>query len=158
MNVYQTYLMPKQDQLKKTACFRVNSKEYTLYMEKLLTIRQVANATGLSVHTLRYYENIGLLSSIHRNKNGYRCYTTDDIAWIDFLTRLKATGMPISAMLEIAELKRQGDSTLTKRRIILEEHYAAVEQHIMELQNHLQLLAKKIVIYKEMEKNHESTR
>ncbi|WDV94375.1 MerR family DNA-binding transcriptional regulator [Brevibacillus parabrevis] len=58
-------------------------------MEKLLTIRQVANATGLSVHTLRYYENIGLLSSIHRNKNGYRCYTTDDIAWIDFLTRLK---------------------------------------------------------------------
>ncbi|MGM0713286.1 MerR family transcriptional regulator [Brevibacillus parabrevis] len=99
-------------------------------MEKLLTIRQVANATGLSVQTLRYYENIGLLSSIHRNKNGYRCYTIDDIAWIDFLTRLKATGMPISTMLEIAELKRQGDSTLTKRRIILEEHYAAVEQHM----------------------------
>ncbi|MFF2912704.1 MerR family transcriptional regulator [Paenibacillus sp. NPDC057934] len=125
-------------------------------MEKLLTIRQVANVTGLSVHTLRYYENIGLLCSIDRNENGYRCYSSADITWIEFLTRLKATGMSIVKMLEIAELRRQGDATLTTRRILLEEHYEEVQKNIMELQNNLDLLAKKIVTYKGMESNYYS--
>lgn len=98
------------------------------FMEKLLTIRQVATVTGLSVHTLRYYENIGLLCSIDRNENGYRCYSSADVTWIEFLTRLKATGMSITKMLEIAELRRQGDSTLTARRILLEKHYKEVQK------------------------------
>lgn len=138
----------------KITCFRVNSKVYTVVMEKLLTIRQVADITGLSVHTLRYYENIGLLSSIHRNKNGYRCYSKVDIIWIEFLNRLKATGMPINKMLEIAELRWRGDSTLTERRILLEEHYKEVQLHMIELNQNLNLLADKIVTYKEMEKNY----
>ncbi|AJY75335.1 MerR family transcriptional regulator [Paenibacillus beijingensis] len=123
-------------------------------MEKLLTIQQVADVTQLTVHTLRYYENIGLLSSIHRNKHGYRCYSSEDITWIEFLTRLKATGMSINKMIEIAELRRQGDSTLTTRRILLEEHYKEVQEHMIELQKNLDMLAHKIVIYKEMEKNY----
>lgn len=123
-------------------------------MEKLLTIRQVADITSLSVHTLRYYENIGLLSSIHRNKNGYRCYSKVDIIWIEFLNRLKATGMPINKMLEIAELRWRGNSTLTERRILLEEHYKEVQQHMIELNQNLILLADKIVTYKVMEKNY----
>ncbi|WP_433945337.1 MerR family transcriptional regulator [Paenibacillus sp. SN-8-1] len=123
-------------------------------MEKLLTIRQVAAVTGLSVHTLRYYENIGLLCSIDRDENGYRCYSSTDVTWIEFLTRLKATGMSITKMLEIAELRRQGDSTLTARRILLEEHYAEVQNRIMELQRNLDLLADKIVTYKGMEDNY----
>ncbi|MCZ8521607.1 MULTISPECIES: MerR family transcriptional regulator [Paenibacillus] len=126
-------------------------------MENLLTIRQVATVTGLSVHTLRYYENIGLLSDIGRNENGYRCYSSADITWIEFLTRLKATGMPITNMLEIAELRKQGDSTLTERRILLEDHYKKVQQQMTELQNNLNLLAHKIVIYKEMEGKYEKS-
>ncbi|MNR19429.1 HTH-type transcriptional regulator AdhR [compost metagenome] len=123
-------------------------------MEKLLTIRQVAAVTGLSVHTLRYYENIGLLCSIDRDENGYRCYSSTDVTWIEFLTRLKATGMSITKMLEIAELRRQGDPTLTARRILLEEHYTEVQNRIMELQKNLDLLADKIVTYKGMEDNY----
>lgn len=123
-------------------------------MEKLLTIRQVAHVTQLSVHTLRYYESIGLLSSIHRNKNGYRCYSTTDLTWIEFLNRLKATGMSIHKMIEIAELRRHGDSTLTERRILLEEHYKKVQQDITELQTHLNLLADKIIIYHKMESDY----
>ncbi|MDQ0885863.1 DNA-binding transcriptional MerR regulator [Paenibacillus sp. V4I9] len=69
------------------------------------------------------------------------------------LSRLKATGMSITKMLEIAELRRQGDSTLTERRIFLEDHYERVQQHIVELHENLNLLAHKIVIYKEMEDN-----
>lgn len=125
-------------------------------METLLTIRQVATVTGLSVHTLRYYENIGLLSSIDRNELGYRCYSSADLTWIQFLTRLKATGMSITNMLEIAELRRQGDSTLTTRRILLEEHYAEVQQKMRELQHNMDLLADKIVTYKGMEHDYQS--
>ncbi|MDT3427123.1 DNA-binding transcriptional MerR regulator [Paenibacillus forsythiae] len=120
-------------------------------MKKLLTIRQVAEITKLSVHTLRYYEQIGLLSSIGRDKNGYRCYSSEDITWIEFLTRLKATGMSINKMIEIAELRRQGDSTLNARRVLMEEHYQEVQEQIADLQKNLDLLAHKIVIYKEME-------
>ncbi|AIQ11532.1 MerR family transcriptional regulator [Paenibacillus durus] len=120
-------------------------------MKKLLTIRQVAEITKLSVHTLRYYEHIGLLSSIGRDKNGYRCYSSEDITWIEFLTRLKATGMSIHKMIEIAELRRQGDSTLNARRVLMEEHYQEVQKQIADLQKNLDLLAHKIVIYKEME-------
>lgn len=120
-------------------------------MNKSLTIRQVVALTGLSVHTLRYYEQIGLLTSINRNDHGHRCYTFEDVTWIEFINRLKATGMSLTNMLEIAELKRKGDSTLTTRRILLEEHYTTVQKAIIELQNNLKLLEEKIITYKEME-------
>lgn len=97
---------------------------------------------------------MGLLGSITRNENGYRCYSSADITWIEFLTQLKATGMSITKMQEIAELRRQGDPTLTARRILLEEHYEEVQKNMLELQNNLHLLADKIVIYKGMEKNY----
>ncbi|GAX40776.1 MerR family transcriptional regulator [Tolypothrix sp. NIES-4075] len=64
-------------------------------METELTIQQVATLTGLSVHTLRYYERNGLLELVNRAANGHRRYLTDDITRIEFLTRLRTTKMPI---------------------------------------------------------------
>ena len=61
-----------------------------------LTIQQVAALTQLSEHTLRYYERIGLLDPVNRASSGHRRYSTGDIAWIEFLTRLRTTGMPIA--------------------------------------------------------------
>lgn len=126
-------------------------------MEKLLTIRHVSELTGLSAYTLRYYEDIGLLGSIPRDENGHRCFSTEDITWIDFLSRLKATGMPIAKMVEFADLKRTGESTLTERRIRLEEHFRDVEQRVLSLQQNLSLLAHKIDTYREMESDYLKT-
>ncbi|GIP21934.1 MerR family transcriptional regulator [Paenibacillus sp. J22TS3] len=123
-------------------------------MNNSLTIRQVAALTGLSVHTLRYYEQIGLLTSIDRNEHGHRCFTSEDVTWIEFINRLKATGMTLTNMLEIAELKRKGDTTLTARRILLEEHYSEVQKALMELETNLHLLAEKITTYKDLENRH----
>lgn len=64
---------------------------------------QVAVVTQLSVHTLRYYERIGLVAPICRASSGHRRYSSQDIAWIEFLTRLRATGMPIRQMQQFAE-------------------------------------------------------
>lgn len=67
-------------------------------MENLFSIQQVASMTGLSTHTLRYYEKIGLIKNVQRDQTGYRQYTDFDLAWIQFLIRLRVTGMPMLKM------------------------------------------------------------
>src|SRR5690606_38983841 len=86
-----------------------------IIMNEGLTIQQVAEATQLSEHTLRYYERIGLIHPISRADNGHRRYSPDDIGWIDFLTKLRAAGMTIQQMQAYAELQRRGDETLPER-------------------------------------------
>ncbi|MCP1452300.1 MerR family transcriptional regulator [Priestia megaterium] len=120
-------------------------------MEKLLAIQNISSITGLSTYTLRYYENIGLLSDIERDENGYRTYRQTDILWIDFLIRLRKTGMPITNMKKFAELRRQGDSTATARRELLEIHQENVLKQIKELESNLTKISEKIDYYKKME-------
>ena len=115
-----------------------------------LTIQEVAEATGLSTHTLRYYERIGLIHSIDRADNTHRRYTQDDIGWIDFLMKLRATGMSIQQMQVYAELQRQGDDTLPERVDMLKELRHQLEQHMAELRDHLGLLNFKIEAYTEV--------
>ncbi len=114
---------------------------------RLLTIQQVAEATGLSVHTLRYYERIGLIHPIHRAQNTHRRYSNEDVGWIDFLNKLRATGMSIQQMQRYAELQRQGDETLPERVEMLRRLQQEAEQRICDLQDHLSVIRYKIEIY-----------
>ncbi|WP_458117388.1 MerR family transcriptional regulator [Bacillus sp. PK3-130] len=91
-------------------------------MEKLFTIQQIAKMTKLSAHTLRYYEKIGLLNEVSRDANGYRKYTESDISWINFLIRLRITGMSVADMKRFSDLRNQGESTVSKRLELLELH------------------------------------
>ena len=115
-----------------------------------LTIQEVIQATGLSAHTLRYYERIGLIHPIGREQNTRRCYTADDVGWIDFLLKLRATGMSIKEMQRYAELQRQGDETLPERVEMLKSLRDTVEAHIDELNEHLKLIYYKIDIYEKI--------
>jgi DNA-binding transcriptional MerR regulator len=112
-----------------------------------LTIQQVAEATGLSVYTLRYYERIGLIHPISRAENTHRRYTPNDIGWIAFLNKLRATGMSIQQMQAYAELQRQGDSSLPQRLEMLKEHQRKVEARMAELQEHLKYIHYKVGVY-----------
>jgi len=112
-----------------------------------LTIQQVAKATGLTTHTLRYYERIGLIHPINREENTRRCYTVDDIGWIEFLLKLRATGMSIKDMQRYAELQRQGDETLPERVQMLKTLRDNVEARIHELNENLSLVSYKIDYY-----------
>src|SRR5512134_1790718 len=105
-----------------------------------LTIQEVAKATGLTPHTLRYYERIGLIHPINREENTRRIYTADDVGWIDFLLKLRATGMSIKDMQRYAELQRQGDETLPERVEMLMSLRDKVEVHIAGLNEHLKLV------------------
>ena len=115
-----------------------------------LTIQEVSQATGLSAHTLRYYERIGLIHSIEREENTRRIYTEDDIGWIDFLLKLRATGMSIKEMQKYAKLQRQGDETLPQRVEMLKSLQAKVETRMSELNEHLKLICYKIEIYQQI--------
>lgn len=115
--------------------------------EGQLTIQQAAEMTGLSVHTLRYYERIGLIHSINRAQNTHRRYTTDDLGWIEFLNKLRATGMSIQQMKRYAELQRAGDTTLPERVEMLRALKAEAEAHIHDLEENLKLIRYKIGLY-----------
>ncbi|GGG68928.1 MerR family transcriptional regulator [Paenibacillus radicis (ex Gao et al. 2016)] len=115
------------------------------------SIAEISKITGLSAYTLRYYENIGLLSDIERDENGYRRYADKDILWIDFLIRLRNTGMPIGQMQKFAQLRRQGNSTAGARRALLETHQDHVLNEIKELEQHAAVIREKIVYYKQLE-------
>lgn len=112
-----------------------------------MKIGELARRTGLSVHTLRYYERIGLLPSVARDASRQRDYDGAILSWIDFLRRLKTTGMPIRDMLRYAALRARGPETEPERRELLASHRARVRSDIAELQSCLAVLDTKIADY-----------
>lgn len=120
-------------------------------MAEHLTIGKMAQQCGLTSHTLRYYERIGLIQSVARGADGHHRYSVQDIAWVSFITRLKATGMPISRMLEFAAFRRDGDHTVSARRAMLEAHMDNVRSHIRELESCLAALQDKVSDYRSVE-------
>ncbi len=120
---------------------------YPKYMEKTYTISGVAGCTGVSIDTLRYYERIGLIHGVDRLSNMHRRYTESDILWIQFLLRLRSTGMSIQQMLEYARLQRLGEATLRERVTMLKAHHDQVEAHIQQMQEYLMVVDFKITLY-----------
>ena len=116
-----------------------------------LSIAEAAEASGLSAYTLRYYEQIGLIAPIDR-RSGARRYSDADMRWLDFLVRLRATGMSMQAMQRYAQLLRKGNATssLDERQAMLEEHAARLEADIRTQRETLQYIRKKIRLYEEM--------
>jgi len=116
-----------------------------------ITIAEAAERCGLSAHTLRYYERIGLIHPVGRGQNGHRRYGRDDIEWLDFLIKLRTTDMPIRQMVEYAELVREGPQTASRRRAMLEAHREALRERIEELEETAGVIDRKIETYTEME-------
>ena len=120
-------------------------------MPTQITIAEAAERCGLSEHTLRYYERIGLIHPVGRGQNGHRRYGRDDIEWLDFLIKLRTTDMPIRQMVEYAELVREGPQTASRRRAMLEAHREALRERIEELEETAGVIDRKIETYTEME-------
>ncbi len=112
-----------------------------------MKIGDLARRTGVSAHTLRYYERIGLLPYAVRDRSGQRNYDASFLSWIEFLGNLKTTGMPISGMLRYAALRAEGEVTGPERQQMLEQHRDRVRAHVAELQACLLVLDTKIAGY-----------
>lgn len=120
-------------------------------MDAHQTIDQVAKRTGLTAYTLRYYERIGLLAPIARAAGGQRLYAPNDMAWLEFLLRLRTTHMSIGKMQTFATLRSAGDATVPARRELLESHLRDVEAEIEEMQKAVGVLREKIEYYRGLE-------
>lgn len=116
--------------------------------EPELTVAQMSAATGMSSHTLRYYERAGLIRPITRNSANQRRYSAADVAWVEFLLRLRQTGMPIAQMREYAELRARGSDTIEARLRLLVAHQIGLQHQIANLQTHEAALAAKIAFYR----------
>jgi DNA-binding transcriptional MerR regulator len=112
-----------------------------------MKIGELARRSGLTAHTLRYYERIGLLPRPPRDASRQRDYDPEILAWIAFLQRLKTTAMPLKDMLRYAKLREKGASTEMERQKLLELHRGAVSAHVKELQGCLKILDAKIAGY-----------
>ena len=114
-----------------------------------MSISDVAERTGLTTHTLRYYEREGLmLTPVGRASSTHRRYTEADVTWVTFLTKLRSTAMPIATMREYVVLARQGDGTQADRLELLLLHRMAVVRQLEEMTASLAAIDYKIDLYR----------
>jgi DNA-binding transcriptional MerR regulator len=113
-----------------------------------LSISEAAERTGLSTHTLRYYEREGLmLGEVDRASSSHRRYNANDITWVSFLTKLRSTAMPISRVRDYVNLVRKGEDSLPARLELLEAHREAVLAQLDEMNHSLAAIEFKIATY-----------
>jgi DNA-binding transcriptional MerR regulator len=115
--------------------------------EPTYTIAEVAEQTGVTAHTLRYYERIGLLD-VGRQPSGHRRFTTHDLGRVAFIGRLRATAMPIRDIQRYFDLVAGGPSTEPQRLALLEGHRATVGDRLHELEAALDAIERKIASYR----------
>jgi DNA-binding transcriptional MerR regulator len=117
-------------------------------MSATFTIAEAAERSGLTAHTLRYYERDGLmLAPVDRAATGHRRYSEHDLAWINLVTCLRGTGMPIRDVRRYAELVRAGDGNEAERLALLRAHREQVLAQLAEVTGHLGAIDRKIGIY-----------
>jgi DNA-binding transcriptional MerR regulator len=115
------------------------------------TIRTMAERCGMTTHTLRYYERVGLIQPVGRARNGHRRYSEADAAWLNFLHCMRETNIPIRELQRYAALREQGEVTSLERRKILEDHQAVVAAQIEALEKAHAILTHKIANYRKIE-------
>ena len=115
-----------------------------------LSIGEVAQRTGLSVHALRFYEREGLLAGpVQRGTDGRRSYTEDDLEWLELCVKLRSSGMPVAAVRRYTELVRAGGGNEAARLVIMREHQERLTEKITALTACLDLVAVKVKLYEE---------
>lgn len=122
-----------------------------------LSIAEAAERTGLSAHTLRYYERDGLmLGEVGRSSSGHRSYTERELGWIELISKLRSTGMPIRDVRKYAALVRAGSGNEHERLALLQAHRERVLAQLAVVQQHLGAIEYKIGFYSEFLDREES--
>ncbi len=110
-------------------------------------IKNVEHMTGLTSHTIRYYEKEGILPPIERDKNGIRIFSEQNLAWLLLVSCLKQTDMPVRDIKEIVRLSQIGEETMQSRKELLEQHKKKIEHQIESLKESMEKIDKKIAFY-----------
>ena len=122
----------------------------------MYSIQEVSQKTGLTAHTLRYYEKEGLLSGVERTQGGFRQYTDEDLERLGLICCLKNTGMSIQEIARFVQLTHEGDHTLEERVELLRAHRERVLERMEEMQKHLDKVTWKLNFFSEKLQAYES--
>ena len=115
----------------------------------MYSIQEVSRKTGLTAHTLRYYEKEGLLNGVERSQGGFRQYTDEDLERLGLICCLKNTGMSIQEIARFVQLTREGEHTLEERVELLREHRESVIARMAEMQKYLDKVTWKVNFFSE---------
>ena len=122
----------------------------------MYSIQEVSRKTGLSTHTLRYYEKEGLISGVDRTPGGFRQYTDEDMEALGLICCLKNTGMSLQEIARFVRLTHEGDQTLKERVMLLREHRENVLARMAEMQKYLDKVTWKLNFFSEKLRAYES--
>ncbi|MBT2649862.1 MerR family transcriptional regulator [Bacillus sp. ISL-34] len=118
-------------------------------------IKEAAEKVGLPTHTLRYYEQKGLLPFVKRDNNGNRIFDETDLSWLELIVCLRKTDIALSELRGIVELTKEGDFTAAKRKQIFEKHKEKMLEKQRDLDKAFIKIETKIEYYDELEKKYE---
>ena len=115
-----------------------------------MTITEVSKRYELTTDTIRYYERIGLIPRVNRNKSGIRDFTEEDCRWVEFIKWMRGAGLSIEILTEYVNLFQEGSSTVKARKELLIEQRNQLADRIREMQETLDRLDRKIDGYEEL--------
>lgn len=111
-------------------------------------IREVAEMTGISAYTIRYYENIGLIPGVDRTEGNARLFSDYNVSWLRLVNCLRTTGLPVEQVRRYIELCRKGDSTIRERGEMIFRQKKVLKEQIRKLQLQMEVLKYKEDYYK----------
>jgi DNA-binding transcriptional MerR regulator len=112
------------------------------------SIGDVARELGISVHALRLYERRDLLiAPVQRDAAGRRCYSDEDVEWLQTCVYLRGVGMSLTDIARYAELIREGAGNEEERLVLLRAYLARVEEQIVRLRGWADVVAQKVAYY-----------
>lgn len=115
----------------------------------LMTIKEVCEKYDVTADTLRYYEKVGVIPPVTRTAGGIRCYTEQDIAWVQTAICMRSAGLSIETLSKYVRLFQEGESTIAARRDLLMKAKEEISARLKQYQDTLQKLDYKISRYDE---------
>jgi len=115
-----------------------------------LSIKEVSEKFGISPHTIRYYDSMGLLPDMTRNEHGARIFTPEQQEWLGIVLCMRSTGLSVAGIRHYMELVEKGDSTLCERYQIIMEQKRRAEAERAEIEKKLAILARKQAAYEKL--------
>ncbi len=116
-----------------------------------MRIAEAANASGLSIDTIRYYEKSGIVPKVQRGSDGKRRFSKENVDWLTLLFWLRETGMPVKTMHRFAVLYQAGDDTIPERKTILLAHADFLKKRRADLDRCEEVLAYKLATYENLQ-------
>lgn len=116
----------------------------------MYTVKQVAQKTGISAHTIRFYDQQGLFPHVSRDKNNIRLFSEEDLEWVKIVQCLRETGMPLAEVKEFIQLCLIGDATIPKRYQLIQNQVQKAEQELAAMEQRIDTLRRKVEYYEHL--------